>query len=84
MRYRDAMVMAIRAPWFYYIKRDSVCGHGFEILLYGIKLILSYIALFLLRALVAILFPLSAFLIMYINKKNIEHQKAAMKDWLHR
>jgi len=68
MKYSDAVVIAICKGWDCGIKRDSISGNGFYICLYGVKLILSYFVQLLLRVVFAVLFPLTACLVVYIDK----------------
>ena len=69
------MRVALVFGWFDFVKRDSVCGNGFQIAAYGFKLTAKYAALFLFRLLVALLFPLSALVIMRSHNLNKRYQR---------
>jgi hypothetical protein len=68
MNYFKACKIALLADWFDFISDDSVCGNGFVITAYGIKLIALYLFSFIVRALFAVLFPLTALIVMRMKR----------------
>jgi len=70
MKYLKAMKVAIFHDWSCGIKQDAICGNGFQVTGYGLKLILSYLMHFTFRIIFALLFPLSAFVVMKIRAYN--------------
>ena len=55
---------ALLKDWFAYVRHDAVSGNGFVIFAYGLRLIATYALWFLFRVLLALLFPLCAFLLL--------------------
>lgn len=75
MSYLEAVKQALCSPWFYFIRKDAKYGNGFEIAAYGLTLIGRYLLIFTLRLLVAVLFPLSALIIMRVHAANERYQQ---------
>ena len=71
-RYIDGCKGALFRGWFDWVKIDSVCGNGFTIFLYGLKLIFIYMFCFVIRLLIAVLFPITAFMVI---KFDDDHEK---------
>lgn len=67
MTYSKAMKIAIFHDWSCGIKQDAICGNGFQVAAYGIKLMSFYLLHFVFRIVFAVLFPLSAFIVMRIK-----------------
>jgi len=80
LTYLQACKIALFHGYFDFIKDDSIYGNGFVITFYGIKLILMYFVEFIARIVIALIFPLSAFLIMLSRKKfNDEYKRFEAK-----
>lgn len=73
MTYPEALKQCLLANWFDFVRRDSICGNGFQITWYGLTLIVKYIFLLVFRIVVVALLPLSALLLLQIEKKTLAH-----------
>jgi len=69
MKYLQNCWLAITADWSNMIEQDSVSGNCFQILWCGVISTLKVLGLLTLRLVMALLFPLTAVLIMYIDAK---------------
>lgn len=67
MKYSKAMKIAILHDWSCGIKDDAICGNGFQLAGYGIKLVSFYFLHFIFRIIFAVLFPFSALIVMRIK-----------------
>ena len=80
LTYLEACKIALFYSYFDFIKDESTFGNGFEIMSYGFKLVLSYFVQLLARVAIALIFPLSALLIMPSRKKfNDEYERFEAK-----
>ncbi len=80
MTYFQAVTYVLTQNWFGKWERDSVSGNGFQIAGYGLILIWHYIIFFIGRTLIAVLFPLSAVLMIWVEKRNIERLNRWAKE----
>ena len=84
MTYSKAVVVALFKGWGDIVCDDAVCGNGFVIFAYGVKLIAKYAVLYALRFIVAATAPLSALLVMKMEKRtaafNARAERAANRD----
>ncbi len=67
--YVAAMKIAIARDWFGFIETVYVRGSGFTITLRGLLLLGVYALCFCIRALVAVLFPITAIAVMYYENE---------------
>lgn len=68
MKYTTAINKALFHNWTCGIKSDGISGNGFQIFWYGFTLICYYFLQLIFRIIFAILFPLSALIIIKIKK----------------
>jgi len=86
MTYAEGMKQAILHDWTCGVKFDCVSGNGFEITWYGVKLIIKYILQFIFRVVFALLFPISAVLMIRIDRTENKRKKSVKRkaDDLHK
>lgn len=68
MNYKTALKEALGKGWEDIITQDSIDGNGFQMVAYGLKLILGYAFWYTLRVLFAILAPVTALILMRCAK----------------
>lgn len=75
--YLTACKVAILSGWTDDIPKDCATGNCFQILFYGLKSSIITLFVLLARFVLAVLFPLSAFLVIRVDKANEEQEKIA-------
>ena len=75
MTYTQAMRIALLRGWGDLIRRDNISGNGFQITAYGLKLIAIIFIRCVVRFVFAVLFPITALIIMWYEKDDDERRK---------
>jgi hypothetical protein len=78
MTYKEALKRSLFSGWLDFVVNDSVCGNGFVILAYGLKLVAFYAIFFAIRVLMLVVFPLTALILIKIDRD----KKARYEQWL--
>lgn len=77
MKYLEACKIAILDGWSDHLSNDFTSGNCFQILWYGIKSSSQELLFIIVRLFFALLFPLTAILVMRVEKKNKKWERQA-------
>jgi hypothetical protein len=77
MTYLEAVKAALFSGWRQVAHEETITGNGLQIVGYGLSLTAKQLFVLLVRAAVAVSAPLSALLIMYVDKLNVKYDAQA-------
>lgn len=78
-KYRDFLIFALIDGWGDIVQPTGYQGNGFQMAGYGIWMIIQHVFFFVVRVIAAIFFPLTAWLLMIIERREFKRQKEEVK-----